>query len=151
MARIVLDAAKEWPRLFRKRDNLTLRVCESSSYPQAFGFECRGDESAWRFTQFVWKLLPSPDLWILLDTTIDRMLSGNPSLTREDAERKLESYRSFARTRKNCIVLDASRPVDTVAEEAYAAIINALVRRTQIRLKKRFPQSLTFDKGKAAH
>jgi hypothetical protein len=151
MAGIVLDAAKEWPQLFRKRDNLTLRVRESSSYPQAFGSERLGDESAWRFTQFVWKLLPSPDLWILLDTTADRMLSGNPSLTREDAERMLESYRSFARTRKNCIVLDASQPAGAVAEEAYAATINALVRRTEIRLKKRFPRSLTFDKGKAAH
>jgi hypothetical protein len=137
MARIVIEAAKEWPRLFRKRDNLTLRISQCCRYPLALGPQMRREEMSWRFTQFVWKLLPSPDLWILLDTTADKLLSSNPGQTREIAERMLESYRSFARTRKNCIVLDAGKPDGAVTEEAYAAIIAALARRTQSSMQGR--------------
>jgi hypothetical protein len=136
--KIVLKASIEWPRLFRKRDNLTLRISPCCRYTLAIGSgRCR-EENSWQFTQFIWRMLPSPDLWILLDTTAEKLLSSNPGLMREEAERVLESYRTFARTRKNCIILDASKPDGAVTEEAYVAIIAALAQRTQRALKNRF-------------
>jgi hypothetical protein len=137
MAKIVIEAAKEWPRLFRKRDNLTLRVSPCSRYTLAIGPKKRREKISWRFTRFVWTLLPPPDLWLLLDTAADKMLSANLGLAREDAERMLESYRSFAMTRKNCIILDACKPDGEVTENAYRAIIMALVRRAQSAMQGR--------------
>lgn len=138
MAKIVLEATKAWPKLFRKRDNLTLRVSNSCRYNPAFGRKQRQEELSCKFTQFVWKLLPPPDLWILLDPGADRMLSGNPGLPREKVERLLEFYRSFVKTRKSYIILDAGKPDGALLEEAYAAIIAALARRTQSALQSRF-------------
>jgi hypothetical protein len=66
------------------------------------------------------------------------MLSGNPGLPREKAERLLEFYRSFIKTRKSYIILDSGKPDGALLEEAYAAIIAVLARRTQRALQSRF-------------
>jgi hypothetical protein len=42
------------------------------------------------------------------------------------------------KTRKNYIILDASKPAGEVKENAYAAIIDMLAQGTESRLKSRF-------------
>jgi hypothetical protein len=138
MLKIVFEAAKEWLRLLKKRDNLTLRISQSCTYHLPLGAPRRREEFSWRFTRLVWNLLPAPDLWILLDSTVDQMLSGNPGLTREKAEMLLASFRMDVKTRKSGIIIDASRPDGIVVEEVVAAILAALVRRTQSALQRRF-------------
>jgi hypothetical protein len=52
--------------------------------------------------------------------------------------REREAYRSFVKTRKKYIILDAERSQTSVTEEAYAAIIDALTLLTDRQLKNRF-------------
>jgi hypothetical protein len=64
--------------------------------------------------------------------------SRNPQLTLAEAQRQVAAYRAFTKARKRCIILDASKPLTCITEDAYAAIVDALAARTEKVLKSRF-------------
>ncbi|MGD0831018.1 MAG: hypothetical protein ABR907_08760 [Terracidiphilus sp.] len=137
MANIVLWIAKEWLFQFIGKRNLTLRFCESSGYDYLIDPKrIRNGVPAW-FVQLAAKLLPSPDLWILLDTPSDELQSGSQSMASNETGR-LEAYRSFVKTRESYIILDAGKPVEALMEDAYAAIIDVLAQRARSIIDRRF-------------
>jgi hypothetical protein len=75
---------------------------------------------------------------MLLDSSQDKVRSGDRQFLPAEKLRQLEAYRSFVKTRKRYVILDASKPVADIAEDAYAAIIDMLARRTDMVLKNRF-------------
>ena len=138
MAKLVLWLLQEWLRQFIGKYNLTLRLCEGYYHDLPIdptGYRYGGPR--W-FARLVGKLFPSPDLWILLDQDTEGLQSRNQGAPLTEAHRQLQAYRAFVKTRKRYVILDASKPVASVTEEAYAAIINTLAQLTDSKLKDRF-------------
>jgi hypothetical protein len=138
MVNPVLWLLREWKNQFFGRKELTLRIVEHcgrllSVDPKIYGYEGYG----W-FARLLAKLFPSPDLWIFLDSAGGGSPSKDGGVISTEILRQLEAYRSFVKTRKRYVILDASTPAANVIEEAYAAVIEMLAQRTDSRLKSRF-------------
>jgi hypothetical protein len=138
MARITLWLLKEWLSQFKKKDNLTLRIIVNSYYDIFINAWMYSKGVTWWFARLITQLLPSCDLWILLDMTGGGSLSVNEDILSAETHRRLELYRYFVKTRKKYVILDANKPASSVTEEAYAAIIEATAQRTERRLKNHF-------------
>jgi hypothetical protein len=133
----ILLLIKEWVAQLAERTNLTLRIYDGCQYELLFSpkrFHCNVPK--W-FAYFIGKLLPSYDLWILLDVPANLSQSHSHIILHMDTLREREAYRSFVKTRQRYIILDAGKPPSRVAEEAYAAIIDTLALRTERQLRDR--------------
>jgi energy-coupling factor transporter ATP-binding protein EcfA2 len=138
MAKAVQRLVEEWLNQFTGRRNLKLCIRDSCCYELAIAPErCRYYGPAW-FARLVGKLSPSLDLWILLAPAETGSLPSHQEVLPAGTLRILEAYRSFVKTRKKYVILDTSKPADSVKEEAYAAIIDTFAQRTDVRLKNRF-------------
>lgn len=135
MAKAVLWLLEEWKSQFLGKKNLTLRIAEHSYHDLLIDPEKYGYGGPRWFARLVGKLLPSPDLWILLDPAAEESQSRTEKTPPAETLRQLEYYRAFVKTRKSYAILDASQTADRVKESAYAAIIDALARRTSGNLK----------------
>jgi hypothetical protein len=133
--------AGEWLNQFADKKNLTLRICQGCC-PSSVG-----PGSGWLFGQAL-RLLPSPLLCILLGPRAEGPAASRRELfygkTNEVCRALVENGRSY-------ILLNASLPDDRITAEAHAAIVDALARRAELKLNKRFPPSHARDKRKAAH
>jgi hypothetical protein len=69
---------------------------------------------------------------------VDGRKSKNGEALPAEALRRLEAYRAFVKTKKKCVILNASEPAARVTEEAYTAIIEMLAQRADRQLKRRF-------------
>jgi thymidylate kinase len=139
-AKLALWLLEEWISQFKGRAHLTLRIFESRYHDLSINPNRYGYGGPMWFARFVGKFFPSPDLWILLDLPAQEIQSRNPQLTLAEAQRQVDAYRAFARTSKKCVILDASKPVANVTEEAYAAVIEMLAQRTDRQLRSRYQQ-----------
>jgi hypothetical protein len=74
----------------------------------------------------------------LLDPAVDGLHSKSQDIFSEETIKQHEAYRSFAKTKKQYVIFDASKSPASVTEEAYAAIIDALAQRTERQIKSRF-------------
>jgi hypothetical protein len=138
MAKAVLLLGKEWLNQFTGRRNLTLRIRASCYHdllidPKRY----RYGGPMW-FARLIAKLIPPPDLWILLDQSTESLRSRGPDPPPPEALTQIEAYRAFVTTRRRYVILAASQPADRVAESAYAAIIDTLAQRADRTLKRRF-------------
>jgi hypothetical protein len=115
-----------------------LRIDESSYHDLFINPEKCGYEGPQWFARLIVRLFPSPDLRILLDPAEEALLPNHQEVLPAETLRLLEAYRSFVKTRKRCVILDASKSATSVTEEAYAAIIDTLAQRTDRQLKNRF-------------
>jgi thymidylate kinase len=130
MAKIAPWLLEEWLSQFRKKDNLTLRIIESSCYNMFIDSGRRREGIPRWFARLIGLLIPSPDLCILLDAPAEVLPTETPG--------QHKAYRSVMKTRTRYIILDAGRPPASVTEEAYAAIMDTLVQRTERQLRNRF-------------
>jgi hypothetical protein len=138
MAKVVAWLLDEWLNQFFGKRNLTLRItencwCDLLAAPGRY----RYGGPKW-FARFVGKLFPSPDLWIMLDPLADNLQSTDLEVRPAEIRRQLDIYRTFVKTRRRSVILDASQPTDRVTESAYAAINDTLAQRADRRLKGRF-------------
>jgi hypothetical protein len=136
MAKIVQWVVGEW--LSQLKKDLTLRIADNQSYDLIVAAEWRCYGIPKWFARLMGKLLPAPDLWILLDQETDRMQVESQEVLSAQMHRQLEACRSFVKTRNRYAILDADNPAASVTEEAYSAIIDMLALRTEMRLKNRF-------------
>lgn len=136
--RIALWVVKEWQSQFTKKNNLTLRISESRGDDLFIAPQWRRLDCPVWFARLAGKMLPSPDLWILLDQDAGAVQSRIQVLPTGETAGQLEAYRSFVKTKSRCVILDASKSVPNVTEDAYAAIIDTLAQRTDGVLKGRF-------------
>lgn len=82
----------------------------------------------------VGKIIPKPDLLILLDAPPEVLHSRKQEVPFEETARQREAYLKLVRGMKNGVVVDASRSLDDVVSEVNSAILNFMAERT----KKRF-------------
>jgi hypothetical protein len=138
MAIVVYRLVEEWRSQYAKKNSLTLhlRVCSSRELLIGLPGKCRSG-IRW-IPRLVARLFPSSDLWIMLDPADERLPSGNTKLPCVKTDWQREACLAFVKTRKNFVILDANRSVAELTKDAYAAIIKALVCRTDRQLRKRF-------------
>lgn len=123
---------KEWLSLLEERKSLMLTLREGCG--PLFHGAGKVILPAW-LARLIGSLTPSPALCILLeaDAQENQAESSAASLGQRDA------CRAFLKARKRSIILDANQPIESIAESAYAAIIEALAERADRILKKHFP------------
>jgi hypothetical protein len=138
MVKIVRWLAREWVSQFLKRNNLTLRVSEGSCRGLFRGPEERRDGMPERFARLASKLLPSADLWILLDEAADQDRPASHPAQPAEVVRHPEAAGCFVKARSICMIPAADRPVASVTEDAYEAIIDVLAQRSIKRIRRRF-------------
>jgi hypothetical protein len=145
MATVGRWLAEEWLSRFQK--NFALRLIESDSRDLMTNQKWRRYRVPQWFAWLVGKMLPSPDLWILLDPAVGGIQSSNHEAIPAQLLRQLEACRSFVKTRNRFVILDADKPATRVAEDAYSAIIDFLALRADWLLKDQFPfRSISVSK-----
>ena len=82
----------------------------------------------------VGRLLPKPDLLILLDAPAELVRARREELPLDEIVRQRQAYRRLVEATSNACMIDASRPADEVATSVAQAIIDRLADRTASRL-----------------
>jgi len=138
MTRILKLLVEEWIGQFKKRDNLTLRIGMRSYHDPSFDLQKNRLRFLRSFAKVIGYLLPAVDLLIVLDGTEQSMPSASCQAPPVAVTRRNETELDFVKARERRVILKACRPSLSVVEEAYAAIVDALVRRTESKLRSRF-------------
>jgi hypothetical protein len=144
MARIAVWPLQEWRSRFEKKESFTLRLnecdrCKPLIVSQQIGYHV----PRW-FAGLITTILPSSDLWLLIDRgprmqlVLSERSEGRPN--------QLQAYRSFVKTRRNHVIVDDSQTADCAREAAYDAIVKTLVERTEKKLNDRFRSSSSTRK-----
>jgi hypothetical protein len=90
------------------------------------------------FARFADRFFPPAILWILLEPVLGKSNSRKLELSSAETLKQREGYLSFIRTRNRYVILDAGKAVESIVEDAYLAIIDALSQSTGCKLKTRF-------------
>jgi thymidylate kinase len=80
--------------------------------------------------QLVSRLIPRPDLVILLDAPPEVLYARKQEFPFAEARRQREAYLDLVKGLSNGYVIDASKPLDQVVAEAEQVILEYLARRT---------------------
>ena len=73
--------------------------------------------------RWVGKLIPQPDLWILLDAPADVLQARKQEVPFEETVRQREEYLKLVKGVKNGVIVDASQQLDDVVVNTNAAIL----------------------------
>ncbi|MBW1975517.1 MAG: thymidylate kinase-like protein [Deltaproteobacteria bacterium] len=84
--------------------------------------------------RWVGKVIPKPDLFILLDAPPEVLQARKQEVPFEETARQRQAYLKLVRGMKNGVVVDASRPLNDVVAEVNRVILDFMAERT----KKRF-------------
>jgi thymidylate kinase len=93
----------------------------------------RYGSSTW-FAQFIGRIVPKPNLWILLDSPPDILQTRKKETSYEETNRQRKAYIELSKRLNNCIVVDSSAPLNIVVVEVTKAILAFLAKRTEGRL-----------------
>ncbi|MBU6423923.1 MAG: hypothetical protein KGJ98_04170 [Chloroflexota bacterium] len=74
---------------------------------------------------FLGRLLPQPDLLLLMRAPAAVLRERKPELPLEETERQLAAWQGVAPPSDRCVHLDAAEPLDIVVERAARAITSA--------------------------
>lgn len=81
------------------------------------------------------KLMPQPDLWILLDAPAEVLQSRKQEVSFEETARQRDAYLDLVRSFPNGVVVDSSQPIDEVVADVDKTILEFMATRTSLRLK----------------
>jgi thymidylate kinase len=87
------------------------------------------------------RLIPRPDLWLILDVPEDELLRRKQEVPFEELHRQREAYRRLVSELSNAIILDGSLPPEEVARQAEDAILEYMHERYLSRRGLWFPES----------
>jgi thymidylate kinase len=82
----------------------------------------------------LWRVVPKPDLVILLDAPAEVLQGRKLEVSPEETARQREAYRALVGSLPNGHLVDAARPVEQVAAQVDAIVLDFLTRRTTRRL-----------------
>ena len=126
IVKLSLWLVEEWISQFTYKRNLVISLSESCFDDLLADPASCGYGGPMSYARFVEWLAPSPVLCLLLDTAEG---ITNP---------RMEKLRAFAKTKPSAITLNIDKTAEQLTEEAYAAITDALARRADNKLRKRF-------------
>ncbi len=84
--------------------------------------------------RLIWRLIPKPDLIILLDAPPEVLQARKQEVSFEETARQRNAYLSLARTLENGHVVDASRALERVAGD----VSDIILRHLTVRVARRF-------------
>jgi len=84
--------------------------------------------------RWIGKLLPQPDLWILLDAPPEVLHARKQEVSTKETARQREAYLRLVQGMDNSVVVDASQPLDDVVREVNMRILDLMAARTARRL-----------------
>lgn len=84
--------------------------------------------------RLVGKIIPKPDLFILLDAPPEVLQSRKQEVPFEETARQREAYLELVRGLENGVVVDASMPLDDVVAEVNRMILSFMAERTRKRI-----------------
>lgn len=119
------------PTLMKQKAQNQLIVFDRYAYDMAI------DPKRYRFHLPPWllktlvRLAPLPDLVFCLDAPVDVLQSRKQEVSREETARQRVAYRSFVHSLPNGHIIDASLPLEQVAEAVAAIIQDFLARRAE--------------------
>jgi len=79
----------------------------------------------------VGKLIPKPDIWILLDAPPEVLQERKQEVPFEETARQRMEYLKLVKSMENGIVIDASQGLDDVVGDVNTAILNFMAERTE--------------------
>jgi thymidylate kinase len=83
--------------------------------------------------RWIGKLIPKPDIWILLDAPPEVLQSRKQEVPFEETARQRKEYLKLVRGMKNGVVIDASQDLNDVVAEVNEVIIDFMAKRTEKR------------------
>lgn len=89
--------------------------------------------SMW-LARLVGKLIPKPDLWILLDAPAEVLQRRKQEVPFAETARQQEAYLNLVSHFPNAVIVDSSKPLDEVLADVNKAILDFMARRTNKRL-----------------
>ncbi len=85
------------------------------------------------FARFVARLVPPPDLYILLDVPAELLQQRKPEVTCEESLRQRLAYLRMFQSMPNAFIVDAACSLDDVTQQLKAVILEAMAGRAQRR------------------
>lgn len=89
------------------------------------------------WTRLIGKLIPKPDLWILIDVPGDVIQKRKPEVSPEESARQVLAYQELFKKLDNGFVINGNQNPDKVIFDAEQVIINHLKIRTANRYKNK--------------
>lgn len=83
------------------------------------------------FAKFLVRLVPPPDLCILLDVPAEVVQQRKPEVTCEESHRQRVAYLQMFHSLPNAFIVDAACPLDEVTQQMKAVILDAMANRAQ--------------------
>ncbi len=83
------------------------------------------------FARFVARLVPAPDLYILLDVPAELLQQRKPEVSCEESLRQRLAYLRMFQSMPNAFVVDAAGSLDDVTQQMKAVILEAMAARAQ--------------------
>lgn len=88
------------------------------------------------FVKLIGRIIPKPDLVILLDVPPDVLQQRKREVTPEESARQRDAYRKLVENNSRGIIVDASMPVDEVISTVSAVLLDHMEDRVARRLTK---------------
>lgn len=121
-------------RHFHHRKSLTLRIYDR------YYHDLLVDPRRYRYGGPMWlarlvgKIIPKPDLFILLDAPPEVLQSRKREVSMEETARQRKAYLDLVGGMKNGVVVDASKPLDEVVSDVNEIILDFMAERTRKRM-----------------
>jgi len=139
IAKIIFWFFELWvDRFFHGYKNLTLQIWDR------YYHDILVDSKRYRYGGPVWvarligKLVPKPDLWILLDAPPEVLQARKKEVPYKETARQRDAYLRLISEMPSYAIVDASKPVDNVIVETERTILNFMAKRTAQRLNIKF-------------
>lgn len=128
LVKIGVWVVEEWyANLFYEKKEMLL-ICDR------YYHDLLVDPKRYRFGAPLWtarlvgKLMPQPELWILLDAPAEVLQARKQEVPREETARQCRAYLDFIRTQRKHVVVDAAQSLDKVIADVEYAINEALTK-----------------------
>ncbi|MBQ0799826.1 MAG: hypothetical protein KBT63_11130 [Porticoccaceae bacterium] len=118
---------------FHKHRNATLRIWDRYYYdiyvdPKRYRYG-----AGMRIAKFLGRFVPDPGLIVVLDAPCEVIHARKSEVKLAETKRQQEAYLTFAKERRNCVVIDTAQSLDRTVNEVLAEVLSYM----QVREKQR--------------
>jgi thymidylate kinase len=122
LAKILVWLIEEWYASLVQETKESLLICDRSYH------DLLVDPRRYRYGGPMWaaalvgKLMPKPDLWVLLDAPVEILQARKQEVSPEESARQCQAYIALVRKQRKHVIVDASKSLDKVIADVDRAI-----------------------------